>query len=411
MTTTDDVTLIESEPESVYVLMGRVLRDLPAIGKNQVNTEQRFNFRGYDDVLNGLNPILSRHGIFLVPDVIERVVDRRSTRGGSTMYEVNLHVRYRFYGPGGDYVEASGWGEGTDMGDKATNKAMTNALKYVLFQTFAISTEETYQIDSDRHTPEESVPDVAECRYCPTKVKGARTEREPMRVHMIEAHGWVRQDDGTVLTPEMHAKKVESMQDEAAALGEDNQDTGDEAQAGPVPVVTPAPERPVKAAPVAPAPEPAPEPPAAPEPPVSDAPVPDDAPADPVSEPEPDPAPSVTDAEPDPDGGQDDEGVECPEEGCTEPAFATQDEYVAHWYATHDPDNGQAADEEPTSADTTEDPAALVAEVQKRITSLAGADARAYGKYRKDKALPRPADLSADQARDLLSFLDALAAK
>lgn len=141
--------------ETIHVLMARVLADLPAIGKNQRNEQQGFMFRGIDAVLDALNPILAKHGVFYVPDVVDRVYSQRPTRSGSVMHTVDLHVRYRFYGPRGDYVEASGWGEGTDSGDKATNKAMTGAQKYVLFQVFAISTQEAQ--DQDRTQPPETV--------------------------------------------------------------------------------------------------------------------------------------------------------------------------------------------------------------------------------------------------------------
>lgn len=143
---------------TVHEALARIVAELPAIGKNQRNVEQGFNFRGIDDVLNALNPLLGRYGVHYLPDVLERVATVRTTRGGSSMYEVNLHVRYTFYGPAGDEVAGSGWGEGTDMGDKATNKAMTGAMKYVLFQVFAIATAEQSEIDSDRHTVEETGP-------------------------------------------------------------------------------------------------------------------------------------------------------------------------------------------------------------------------------------------------------------
>lgn len=137
---------------TIHQRMVRIVADLPAIGRDQKNQQQGFMFRGYDDVLNALNPLLGEHGVYFVPDVLERVTGDRTTKSGSTMYEVNLHVEFTFYGLAGDSVKASGWGEGTDSGDKATNKAMTGALKYVLFQTFAIATAEA--TDSDQTTQE-----------------------------------------------------------------------------------------------------------------------------------------------------------------------------------------------------------------------------------------------------------------
>jgi hypothetical protein len=134
--------------------MVAIIGELPAIGKTQRNAQQNFMFRGHDDVMNALNPLLAKHGVFIVPDVLERVTAERQTSQNKTMYEVNLHVRFTFYGAAGDSFIATGWGEGTDMGDKATNKAMTMAFKYVIAQSFALATAETSDADAD--TPEET---------------------------------------------------------------------------------------------------------------------------------------------------------------------------------------------------------------------------------------------------------------
>lgn len=146
-----------SEHEPIHILLARVLGELPAIGKNQRNQQQGFNFRGIDDVLNALNPLLAKHGVFFVPDVLEMRTSERTTSKGNALYTVHMHVRYTFYGPNGDTLTTSGWGEGTDSGDKATSKAMMMAMKYVLFQVLAISTEEQSAADADGHTAPETV--------------------------------------------------------------------------------------------------------------------------------------------------------------------------------------------------------------------------------------------------------------
>lgn len=145
-----------SDDRTIHERMVAILSDLPAIGKTQRNVQQGFSFRGIDDVLNALNPLLAKHGVYYLPEVVERIDAERHTKNGTAMYVVNLHVRYTFYGLKGDSVTASAWGEGTDMGDKATNKAMTGAQKYCCFQAFAIATEEASNLDSDRNTPEET---------------------------------------------------------------------------------------------------------------------------------------------------------------------------------------------------------------------------------------------------------------
>lgn len=138
------VEAIELPPAvgSIHERMVAVMTELPAIGKGRFNEQQRFAYRGHDDVMNALNPLLCKHGVFLVPHVLERVTAERVAGSGKTMYEVNLHVEFTFWAADGTKLRASTWGEGTDMGDKSTNKAMTMAFKNVLAVAFAISTEE-----------------------------------------------------------------------------------------------------------------------------------------------------------------------------------------------------------------------------------------------------------------------------
>ena len=140
-------------PDSIRVVeaIRRVVTDFDGVGKNQRNKEQGYNFRGIDDVLKILHPLLAKHGVVFVPDVLEREYEERVSAKGTVGHCCHLHVRYRIYGPGGDYVEGSAWGEGLDYGDKSTNKAMTAAFKYALFQVFAVSDPTD---DGDRESPE-----------------------------------------------------------------------------------------------------------------------------------------------------------------------------------------------------------------------------------------------------------------
>lgn len=186
-----------SDTPTVHTAVGRVLAALPAIGKNQRNAQQGFNFRGIDDVLNALNPLLSEHGVIIVPHrVIERTAGQRTTAKGGVMYEVGLHVQYRIYGPAGDYIEAEAWGEGTDSGDKATPKAMTGAYKYMLFEAFSISTEEASKTDADRHSPEPAMRLID----CP-EACGHQAPKDDLRGHLLDRHGWTRHGDGRVTRP------------------------------------------------------------------------------------------------------------------------------------------------------------------------------------------------------------------
>lgn len=200
----------DGDPLPVHVLWGRILAELPPIGKTQQNKEQGFMFRGHDDVMNAYNPLASRYGVFVTPEVVERIAEKRSTRAGGVLYEVNLYVRYTIHGPAGDELPGgSAWGEGTDSGDKATNKAMTAAFKYWLGQTLALSTKEMSDTDADRHTPPETADGVegeARTYVCPrckeTGTTWEHIDQEKFRAHMISKHDYVRLPDGRVTKPD-----------------------------------------------------------------------------------------------------------------------------------------------------------------------------------------------------------------
>lgn len=139
----------------IYVALSRVMRDIGAISKSrQVQSgPARFAFRGIEDVQNALHPVLARHGVMVLPQVLERLdLPVRTTNSGGSQYTVALHVRYAFVGPAGDVIHASAWGEGQDSGDKATGKAHSMSLKSAMLQVFMVPTEDTD--DADRNSPE-----------------------------------------------------------------------------------------------------------------------------------------------------------------------------------------------------------------------------------------------------------------
>ena len=140
----------------IYESITKIMEEIPAIGKDQTNKTQGFKYRGIDDVMNTLQPLLSKNKVFIVPQILEQTREERTTnKGGNLIYSI-CKIKYIFYAEDGTYIEAVTVGEGMDSGDKATNKAMAIAMKYALFQVFCIPTEEMK--DPDGETPEGSKP-------------------------------------------------------------------------------------------------------------------------------------------------------------------------------------------------------------------------------------------------------------
>lgn len=137
---------------NIYTAIMNVMKDCGAVGKDSRNPQQGYKYRGIDAVMNALNPALIKNRVFVVPEVLEQAREERQTaKGGLLIYSV-VTVKYTFYAEDGSSVSAVVTGEGMDSGDKATNKAMSAAFKYALFQTFCIPTEE--MVDSEIESPE-----------------------------------------------------------------------------------------------------------------------------------------------------------------------------------------------------------------------------------------------------------------
>lgn len=145
---------VMNKPGQIYAKMSAVMRDVGAIGKDQKNTAQGFKFRGIDQFVNALYPALTKHGVFLSPRSVNYTQELKDVTRSNGKPGVDKHVtvlmEYTFYAEDGSSVTIGPVpAEGLDSGDKATNKALSAALKYALIQTFSIPTEDMAEADLD----------------------------------------------------------------------------------------------------------------------------------------------------------------------------------------------------------------------------------------------------------------------
>ncbi len=143
----------------IFKRMADIMEDIEAIGKNQTNTQQKYKFRGIDDVYNAVSPLLKKHRVFMTPEVIdsknEVTVRKKADGSESIVTSVFLKVKTKFYAEDGSFVETIIQGEAQDYGDKASNKAHATAQKYSITQVFAIPTEDLQDNDKGKQGPDE----------------------------------------------------------------------------------------------------------------------------------------------------------------------------------------------------------------------------------------------------------------
>jgi hypothetical protein len=136
--------------------MAAIINEIGAIEKDKRNKQQGFQYRGIDDVYAALHPLLAKNNVVILPSVKDLQRSERQTKSGASMMMTTVIVEYRFMADDGTSVSCTMAGEGMDMADKSTAKAMAVAQKYAVLQTFCVPVQEL--VDGDSETPEASEP-------------------------------------------------------------------------------------------------------------------------------------------------------------------------------------------------------------------------------------------------------------
>ncbi|MCR2051793.1 ERF family protein [Actinomyces bowdenii] len=132
-----------SETLTIHQALAAVAADVGNVRKAERNSQQGFNFRGIDAVVNAVAPALRRHGVLgPLPELRELTREAAGTsRNGATITRVTVQVAYRMIGPAGDELTAVVPGEANDTADKATAKAMSVAMRTFLLQALCLPTD------------------------------------------------------------------------------------------------------------------------------------------------------------------------------------------------------------------------------------------------------------------------------
>lgn len=139
----------------VYTVIAAIVGEMSKVGisKGSENKQQGYKFRGIDAVYGALSPLLAKHGLCILPRVMERSVSEQTSKSGGVLFYTILRVEFDFVcAEDGSKHTVCTVGEAMDSGDKSSNKAMSAAYKYACIQAFCIPTEG--ENDADAHTHE-----------------------------------------------------------------------------------------------------------------------------------------------------------------------------------------------------------------------------------------------------------------
>lgn len=140
-----------SDAASVFGALASAIKLISEGGlkKNQYNEQQKYWFRGIDDVYNCLSPVLAKFGLVIVPVVESVDLSQFTNKNGTIFTRAIAKVSYTVAVSAGSSVVTKSVGEGMDTGDKAVAKALSMAYKSMAIELFCIPIEGDDDADKD----------------------------------------------------------------------------------------------------------------------------------------------------------------------------------------------------------------------------------------------------------------------
>jgi hypothetical protein len=132
---------LESRPDQMNLRhkLGEVRRRIGYIQKRGYNERNNYNYVAAADIAGTIGDILAELGVVVIPRL--ESISYEPHAPGRMERVARVIMSYTFTDEdSGDEITAKVAGEGLDVGDKASYKAMTGALKYALLQSFLLAT-------------------------------------------------------------------------------------------------------------------------------------------------------------------------------------------------------------------------------------------------------------------------------
>ena len=140
-----------AEKKTLAAKIAAISKDLGAIRKAGHNKEQGYDFIEYAAVSGKLRELLDKHGVAIIPSVVDRERDDITSKYGARGYHYTLKMHFTIVNADDkeDTIESDWLGESTDYGDKGVNKAETSGVKYFYMRLFNISEKSDADNDPD----------------------------------------------------------------------------------------------------------------------------------------------------------------------------------------------------------------------------------------------------------------------
>ena len=122
------------------------------IARERINLDDGYTYRGVDEGVERLAPLLAAPKLCILPRVLERAQGERIDPAGESLIHVSLRVAFDLVSvEDGSSHTIEAVGEALDHSDKASAKAMTSAYKHAVLHAFCIPV--SGREDADRCSP------------------------------------------------------------------------------------------------------------------------------------------------------------------------------------------------------------------------------------------------------------------
>lgn len=127
--------------KELHTAILKVMEQVQGVEKaGKMTSGGKYSYAQAEDVLRKIRPYMIDAGLTMCPVSTDVVLNEvYKTSSGSSMNRIVVRRTYRItHAPSGEHLDIQVLGEGSDVGDKACNKALTGAGKYARREAFSL---------------------------------------------------------------------------------------------------------------------------------------------------------------------------------------------------------------------------------------------------------------------------------
>lgn len=132
---------------AIHEAIAAISKDAGALAPQKQGAGVPFAFRGVDQVVSHLSPLLKKHDVIVIPEVLEvthtsrDVTDRQGNPSGKVITQTELRTRFEFIATeDGSSLSAVTAGLAQDFADRSAAQAQSVAFRVALLQVFSLPT-------------------------------------------------------------------------------------------------------------------------------------------------------------------------------------------------------------------------------------------------------------------------------